>query len=215
MVRRGAHQQDSDFLLMFPIWSPRVYTYRQMSGFPPMSEGWRISANTGGQKTLSLRNVLVDLVRFELTTSSMLFNKYQSLTDILAQNKGLSGGLFGLHWTPRAPFRAVWTPRRLQGGGSGAAGYSRRLHTLAHSKMRVLTVWGLADERYSITHFPKQNQSTALRARVRELSLVRVSVDVITVMDRRTMKEASRSPLLLFECKFVLPVKEKPLLSGR
>jgi len=28
----------------------------------------------------------VDLVRFELTTSSMPFKKYQSLTDILAKN---------------------------------------------------------------------------------------------------------------------------------
>ena len=48
---------------------------------------------------------LVDLVRFELTTSSMPFKKYQSLTDILTQNKGLSGGRFGRRWTPQGLFR--------------------------------------------------------------------------------------------------------------
>ncbi len=52
-----------------------------------------------------LRN-LVDLVRFELTTSSMPFKKYQSLTDILAQNKGVSARRFGLRWTPLGGFQA-------------------------------------------------------------------------------------------------------------
>src|SRR5271165_35648 len=50
--------------------------------------------------------VLVDLVRFELTTSSMPFKKYQSLADSLAQNKRLSKRRRGLRWTPRAAFGA-------------------------------------------------------------------------------------------------------------
>ena len=44
---------------------------------------------------------LVDLVRFELTTSSMPFKKYQSLADSLTQNKRLSKRRRGLRWTPR------------------------------------------------------------------------------------------------------------------
>jgi len=44
---------------------------------------------------------LVDLVRFELTTSSMPFKKYQSPADNLAQNKRLSKRRSGLRWTPR------------------------------------------------------------------------------------------------------------------
>jgi hypothetical protein len=43
----------------------------------------------------------VDLVRFELTTSSMPFKKYQSLTGILTTNKRLSTTGFGRQWTPR------------------------------------------------------------------------------------------------------------------
>jgi hypothetical protein len=43
---------------------------------------------------------LVDLVRFELTISSMPFKKYQSLADSLAQNKRLSKRRRGLRWTP-------------------------------------------------------------------------------------------------------------------
>ena len=39
---------------------------------------------------------LVDLVRFELTTSSMPFKKYQSLAESLAQNKRLSKRRRGL-----------------------------------------------------------------------------------------------------------------------
>ncbi len=37
----------------------------------------------------------MDLVRFELTTSSMPFKKYQSVTDILRKNKGLNERLLG------------------------------------------------------------------------------------------------------------------------
>jgi len=43
----------------------------------------------------------VDLVRFELTTSSMPFKKYQSLAGILTENKRLSTTRFGRRWTPR------------------------------------------------------------------------------------------------------------------
>ena len=49
---------------------------------------------------------LVDLVRFELTTSSMPCKKYQSLVDILTRNKRLSTGRFGRQWTPQGGFWA-------------------------------------------------------------------------------------------------------------
>lgn len=49
---------------------------------------------------------LVDLVRFELTTSSMPFKKYQSLAGVLTRNKRLSGRRFGRRWTPRGGFFA-------------------------------------------------------------------------------------------------------------
>ena len=65
--------------------------------------------------------VLVDLVRFELTTSSMPFKKYQSLADSLAQNKRLSKRRRGLRWTPRAAFGRVWTPRGLRDSTHGLA----------------------------------------------------------------------------------------------
>ena len=52
------------------------------------------------------KTVLVDLVRFELTTSSMPFKKYQSLADSLTQNKRLSKRRRGLRWTPRGGFWA-------------------------------------------------------------------------------------------------------------
>ncbi len=50
--------------------------------------------------------VLVDLVRFELTTSSMPFNKYQSLAGGFTRNKRLSTRRRGLRWTPRGGFGA-------------------------------------------------------------------------------------------------------------
>ncbi len=52
---------------------------------------------------MSMKN-LVDLVRFELTTSSMPFKKYQSLTGIANENTRVSRGRFGLQWTPRRAF---------------------------------------------------------------------------------------------------------------
>ena len=64
---------------------------------------------------------LVDLVRFELTTSSMPFKKYQSLADSLAQNKRLSTRRRGLRWTPRGGFGGVWTPPGLQDATHGLA----------------------------------------------------------------------------------------------
>ena len=48
----------------------------------------------------------MDLVRFELTTSSMPFKKYQSLAGISTKNKRLSMRPRGLRWTPRGAFRA-------------------------------------------------------------------------------------------------------------
>ena len=52
------------------------------------------------------KRVLVDLVRFELTTSSMPFKKYQSLAGVFARNKRLSTRPRGLRWTPRGGFWA-------------------------------------------------------------------------------------------------------------
>jgi len=60
----------------------------------------------------------VDLVRFELTTSSMPFKKYQSLADSLAQNKRLSERWLGLRWTPvptRMFFNSTWNLCRSAG----------------------------------------------------------------------------------------------------
>jgi len=65
--------------------------------------------------------VLVDLVRFELTTSSMPFNKYQSLRDITAENKMVSGGLFGFQWTPLPAFSQSGLPFGLHDPTSGLA----------------------------------------------------------------------------------------------
>jgi len=48
----------------------------------------------------------VDLKGFEPLTSSMPFRPDQSLTEILRENKGLSGAGFGRQWTPRGD---VWT----------------------------------------------------------------------------------------------------------
>jgi len=57
---------------------------------------------------------VADLVRFELTASSMPFKKYQSLADNLAKNKGFSLTRFGRRWTPPGELRGIWTPFGLQ-----------------------------------------------------------------------------------------------------
>jgi len=49
---------------------------------------------------------LVDLVRFELTTSSMPFKKYQWLAGRNTKNTRLSLPRRGRRWTPRASFLA-------------------------------------------------------------------------------------------------------------
>ena len=46
---------------------------------------------------------MVDLDGFEPSTSCMPFKKNQSLTDIATENKRVSGGPFGLQWTPPSP----------------------------------------------------------------------------------------------------------------
>ncbi len=56
----------------------------------------------------------MDLVRFELTTSSMQFKKNQSLTDIVTENKRVRGRWFGRQWTPTEGIFTVWTPFGLQ-----------------------------------------------------------------------------------------------------
>ena len=60
-------------------------------------------------------------MRFELTTSSMPFKKYQSLAGIFTRNKRLSTRPRGLRWTPRDAFWGVWTPRGLQDSTHGLA----------------------------------------------------------------------------------------------
>ena len=51
-------------------------------------------------------DVLVDPVRFELTTFSMPFKKHQSLAGISTRNKRLNTRGFGRRWTPRDAFWA-------------------------------------------------------------------------------------------------------------
>ena len=53
-----------------------------------------------------VRDVLVDLVGFEPTTSSMPFKKYQSLTDSSTRNRRLSKRRRGRRRTPRDDFWA-------------------------------------------------------------------------------------------------------------
>jgi len=77
--------------------------------------------------------VLVDLVRFELTTSSMPFKKYQSLADSLAQNKRLSKRRRGRRWTPRGGFHnlaSARTPRLHIGNGTTHAFTRARLRAV-------------------------------------------------------------------------------------
>src|SRR5690348_13631544 len=57
---------------------------------------------------------LVDLVRFELTTSSMPFKKYQSLAGNATRNTRLSVSRRGRQWTPQSCFFGGLTPRGLQ-----------------------------------------------------------------------------------------------------
>jgi len=73
------------------------------------------------QTTETKSGNLVDLVRFELTTSSMPFKKYQSLTGISTRNKRLSRRRFGRRWTPQEANFTVWTPRGLQDSTSSVA----------------------------------------------------------------------------------------------
>jgi len=72
-----------------------------------------------GKSVELLWDVLVDLVRFELTTSSMPFKKYQSFADFSTRNKRLSTRP---RWTPldaMGPLLGVWTPRGLQDSHTG------------------------------------------------------------------------------------------------
>jgi hypothetical protein len=75
--------------------------------------------------------VLVDLVRFELTTSSMPFKKYQSLADSSTRNKRLSTRPRGLRWTPRGGFWGVWTPRGLRDSTPGTGTWRAFLRAVA------------------------------------------------------------------------------------
>ena len=73
---------------------------------PYLDSSWTPAATfLAGRGCKCLRN-LVDLVRFELTTSSMPFKKYQSLAGISTRNKRLSTRPRGLRWTPRGTFWA-------------------------------------------------------------------------------------------------------------
>ena len=82
---------------------------------------------------------LVDLVRFELTTSSMPFKKYQSLTDVFTRNKRLSTRPRGLRWTPGGGFWASGlhadsrTPNQKQ--------HSARSHTRGYLAVVIVAWW--------------------------------------------------------------------------
>ena len=65
----------------------------------------------------------MDLVRFELTTSSMPFKKYQSVAGILNENKRLTTRRFGRRWTPHADPKSVWTPPGLRDSTLGTSTY--------------------------------------------------------------------------------------------
>ncbi len=70
--------------------------------------------------------VLLDSrVRFELTTSSMPFKKYQSLADSLAQNKRLSKRRRGLRGTPQDAVFTFWTLRGPQIGNGTTHAFTR------------------------------------------------------------------------------------------
>jgi len=108
--------------------SPRrlgvVKNRRPQSG--PVDRFWRCARRTPcvtGYRVTGLGvdavGLLVDLVRFELTTSSMPFKKYQSVTDTSTKNKRLSMRRFGRRWTPHGAFPRVWTPRGLQDSTPG------------------------------------------------------------------------------------------------
>ena len=63
------------------------------------------------RQRIAFGEVLVDLVGFEPTTSSMPFKKYQSLTAILARNNGLSRRRLGRYWTPRGGLQGLESTR--------------------------------------------------------------------------------------------------------
>ena len=81
---------------------------------------------------------LVDLVRFELTTSSMPFKKYQSLADSLAQNKRLSKRRRGLRWTPGNAVFTIWPLRGLPGLRDSTSETARRM--LSRARLRAVVI---------------------------------------------------------------------------
>jgi hypothetical protein len=105
--------------------------------------------------------LLVDLVGFEPTTSSMPFKKYESLTDILTRNKRLSKLRFGRQWTPRRQFqrsglhadsrirsknrRAAWFTRACRGKSPKMGGVenlkSRSARTMTAHQNPLRPVW--------------------------------------------------------------------------
>ena len=92
-VLRGLRLEDVPQAVRAP--QPRC---RRDSG-PVATE--ELCGNAGMLKSAKLLKDLVDLVRFELTTSSMPFKKYQSLADNSTKNKRLSTKPRGRRWTPR------------------------------------------------------------------------------------------------------------------
>ena len=118
-------------------------------GWDSRSDGWRPNLDSiwtpgvGSDQTVGCKCLrgLVDLVRFELTTSSMPFKKYQPVTDVSTRNKRLSRRRFGRQWTPREQLWGVWTPRGLQDPHRGLARgvFSRAVVGASHYRLLETT----------------------------------------------------------------------------
>jgi len=130
-------------------WSPNLGEFGlQMDSARPLPR--RGSAQAFSYLYVLVGFVLVDLVRFELTTSSMPFKTYQSVADGLAQNKRLSKRRGGLWWTPRGRLFGVWTPRGLQGLHTGAGMWRAFLRArlqaavivVCWSRQQVISLYG-------------------------------------------------------------------------
>jgi hypothetical protein len=84
----------------------RERPYRNESRRPLVCKSKRPLPRAAAFSICNCGQGLVDLERFELSTSSMPFKKYQSLADSFVQNKRLSKRRGGLRWTPRGGFWA-------------------------------------------------------------------------------------------------------------
>jgi hypothetical protein len=110
----------------------------------------------------------VDLVRFELTTSSMPFKKYQSLTDTSTRNKRLNTGPRGLRWTPRGGFLGGLDSTRTPGlhrGWHGACFPARAVAGCSICRLPKETIG------FHISRFPYKDDAHVERWEDRALEL--------------------------------------------